>query len=166
MKNTLILISALIISSKIVGQKKELNTCLTKVNLEPSFIAFTTHKNSTLGNWYKNAFGLEIIKEFALSDGIATGILMKKGEFVVEIFFRNDALKKRGLMPDSNFEVRSGFKKVGFYTDANLVTLKACFKSKSINAGRIFKDVNLEVDLLQVIDPEGNILEIISRNKL
>lgn len=165
MKNTLILISALIISFNVIGQKKELNNCLDKVHLEPSFIAFTTHKNSELGNWYKNTFGLEIVKEFSFPDGSATGILMKKKEFVVEIFFRNDALIKSKLKPDSNSEQWSGFMKFGFYTDANLVTLKACLKNKDINVGRIFKDDNLGVDLLQVIDPEGNILEIISRHK-
>ena len=165
MKNTLILVSALIISLNAIGQKKEPNNCLNNVYLEPSFIAFTTHKNSELGNWYKNTFGLKIVKEFAFPDGSATGILMKKGEFVVEIFFRNDALKKSELKQGSNSEQWSGFMKFGFYTDANLVTLKACLKSKNINAGRIFKDDNLGVDLLQVIDPEGNILEIISRHQ-
>ena len=165
MKNTLILISALIISFNVTGQKKELNNCLDKVNLEPSFIAFTTHNNSELGSWYKNTFGLEIVKEFSFPDGSATGILMKKGEFVIEIFYRNDALKKSKLKLGSNSEQWSGFMKIGFYTDANLVTLKTCLKNKNINVGRIFKDDNLGVDLLQVIDPEGNILEIISRHK-
>lgn len=55
--------------------------------------------------------------------------------------------------------------KFGFYTDANQIDLKACLKSKNINAGRIFRDNILGIDLLQVIDPEGNILEIISRLK-
>jgi len=165
MKNTLILISALIISFNAIGQKKELNNCLNKVHLEPSFIAFTTHKNSKLGNWYKNTFGLEIVKEFAFPDGSVTGILMRKGEFVVEIFYRNDVLKKSDFKPDSNSEQWSGFMKFGFYTDTNLIDLKTCLKSKNINAGRIFRDDNLGVDLLQVIDPEGNVLEIISRLK-
>jgi hypothetical protein len=164
MKKTLIIISTLIISFNAIGQKKELNNCLNKISLEPSFIAFTTHKNSELGEWYKNTFGLEIVKEFAFPDGSATGVLMRKGEFVVEIFYRNDALKKSSFKPDSNSEQWSGFMKFGFYTDANLIDLKACLIRKNINAGRIFKDDNLGVDLLQVIDPEGNVLEIISRH--
>lgn len=164
MKDTLILISALIISFNAIGQNKKPNNCLSKVHLEPTFIAFTTHKGSELGNWYKNTFGLEIVKEFAFPDGSITGVLMKKDEFVVEIFYRNDALKKSDLESDSNPEQWSGFMKFGFYTDANLVDLKACLKRKNINAGRIFKDENLGVDLLQVIDPEGNVLEIISRH--
>ncbi|OUR94260.1 hypothetical protein A9Q87_01030 [Flavobacteriales bacterium 34_180_T64] len=165
MKNTLIIIATLIISFNAIGQKKEMHNCLSKISLEPSFIAFTTHKDSELGNWYKNTFGLEIVKEFTFPDGSATGVLMKKDEFVVEIFYRNDALKKSDIKPDSNSEQWSGFMKFGFYTDANLKDLKVCLKSKHINAGRIFRDDNLGIDLLQVIDPEGNVLEIISRLK-
>ncbi len=165
MKNTLIFIFTLIISFNVIGQKKDIKNCLSEISLEPSFIAFTTHKNSELGDWYKTTFGLEIIKEFAFPDGSATGVLMKKDEFVVEVFYRNDALKKNDLKPDSNPEQWSGFMKFGFYTNANLIALKACLKRKNINAGRIFRDDNLGVDLLQVTDPEGNVLEIISRLK-
>ncbi|MFT5752283.1 MAG: hypothetical protein ACI86L_001796 [Dokdonia sp.] len=59
----------------------------------------------------------------------------------------------------------SGFMKIGFYTNANLIALKACFQSNTINAGKVFRDKNLGVYLLQVIDPEGNVLEIIRRLK-
>lgn len=165
MKKIVIIITTLLISFNAIGQKKEINNCISEILLEPSFIAFTTHKNSELGEWYKNTFGLEIVKEFAFPDGNITGVLMRKGAFVVEIFYRNDALKKSDLMPDSNVKQWSGFMKFGFYTDANLIDLKACLIRKNINAGRIFRDDNLGVDLLQVIDPEGNVLEIISRLK-
>jgi len=165
MNKIVLLVAALIISYNALGQKSELNNCLSNVELEPSFIAFTTHNNSELGKWYKNTFGLEIVKEFTFPDGSATGVLMRKGEFVVEIFFRNDALNKSDLKPGSNAEQWSGFMKFGFYTDANLIDLKTCLVSRNINAGRIFRDDNLSVDLLQVIDPEGNTLEIISRHK-
>ena len=163
MNKIVLLVTALIISFNALGQKNELNNCLSNVELEPSFIAFTTHKNSELGEWYKNTFGLEIVKEFAFPDGSATGVLMRKGEFVVEIFYRNDALKTSDFKPDSNAEQWSGFMKFGCYTNANLIDLKACLENKNINAGRIFRDDNLGIDLLQVIDPEGNTLEIISR---
>lgn len=165
MKNTLIIISTLFISFSAIGQSNQPNNCLDKISLEPSFIAFTTHKDSELADWYKNNFGLEIVKEFTFPDGSATGVLMKKDEFIVEIFFRNDAIKKIDLKPSANSEQWSGFMKFGFYTNANLIELKSCLKDKNINAGRIFKDDNLGVDLLQVEDPEGNILEIISRQK-
>ena len=99
MKNTLILLALLISSLNVIGQKKEMNNCFSNISLEPSFIAFTTQKNSKLGTWYKNTFGLEIVKEFSFPDASATGILMKKDEFVVEIFFRNKTLKKVRLSP-------------------------------------------------------------------
>lgn len=159
------IIFALVISFNAIAQKKESTNCISEISLEPSFIAFTTHKNSNLGNWYKNTFGLEIVKEFAFPDGSATGVLMRKGEFIVEIFFRNDVLKKSDIKPNSSSEQWSGFMKFGFYTDANLIDLKTCLKDKNVNAGRIFKDDKLGIDLLQVIDPEGNVLEIISRQK-
>ena len=53
--------------------------------------------------------------------------------------------------------------KFEFYTDADLIDLKMCLGNKTINAGRIFRDNNLGIDLLYVIDPKGNSLEIISR---
>lgn len=165
MKKTVMIRFLVLICMSAYGQNKEIDNCLSKIILEPSFIAVTTHKDSGLGKWYQSTFGLEVVKEFAFPDGSTTGILMKKDEFVVEIFYRKDALKKRNFMPDSNAEQWSGFMKFGFYTNANLIQLKECLKSKAINAGRIFRDENLGVDLLQVIDPEGNVLEIISRLK-
>jgi hypothetical protein len=165
MKKIFPIITALLLSMHSFGQTNMANNCIDQIHLEPSFIAFTTHTNSTLGDWYQNTFGLEIVKEFAFPDGSATGVLMRKGEFVVEIFFRKNALKTSELQPDSNTEQWSGFMKFGFYTDANLEDLQACLKDNNVNAGRIFKDDKLGVDLLQVIDPEGNTLEIISRQK-
>ena len=53
--------------------------------------------------------------------------------------------------------------KFGIYTNANLKILKQCLNNNGVNAGRIFNDKKLNIDLLQVIDPEQNILEIISR---
>ena len=88
MKKILIIISVLIINFNAVGQKK-LNNCLNKISLEPSFIAITTHKNSKLGEWYKNTFGLEIVKEFAFFNGITTGVLMKKDEFIDRCCVKN-----------------------------------------------------------------------------
>jgi len=165
MHKTLIIIATLLISFTTIGQKKAPINCVNNISLAPSFIAITTHENSQLGSWYKNTFGLKIVKEFSFPDGSATGVLMKKDEFVVEIFYRKDALKKSDISPDANSEQWSGFMKYGFYTDANLKQLKACLKRKNINAGRIFKDVNLGINLLQVTDPEGNVLEIISRHE-
>ena len=165
MKKTIIISYIVLICFNAYGQNKERTNCLRDISLEPSFIAFTTHTDSGLGDWYQNTFGLEIIKEFTFPDGSATGVLMKKDEFVVEIFYRNDALKKNDLMPDSKAEQWSGFMKFGFYTNANVIQLRECMKSKTIDAGRIYRDDKLGVDLLQVIDPEGNVLEIISRVK-
>jgi hypothetical protein len=54
--------------------------------------------------------------------------------------------------------------KFGVYTNANLPTLKECLKQQAVNAGRIFNDEKLGIDLLQVTDPESNVLEIISRS--
>ncbi|WOH35941.1 hypothetical protein RI844_11165 [Thalassotalea fonticola] len=142
-------------------------TCFNNVNIEPSFIAFTTTKESKLANWYQTTFGLNIVKEFSFPDGSVTGVLMHKGEFVIEVFNRKDALKKDDFIKKAKTEQWRGVMKFGIYTNANLATLKQCLKNKGIKAGRIFKDEKLNIDLLQVIDPEQNILEIISRtNKL
>jgi hypothetical protein len=53
--------------------------------------------------------------------------------------------------------------KFGIYTNADLPTLKKCLLNKGVNAGRIFSDEKLGIDLLQIVDPEGNIIEVISR---
>jgi uncharacterized glyoxalase superfamily protein PhnB len=54
-------------------------SCFDKVSLEPSLIAFTPTKDSTLADWYKQVFGLETVKEFSFPDGTVTGSLMHKG---------------------------------------------------------------------------------------
>ena len=140
-------------------------SCFDKVKLEPSFIAFTTKKNSKLGDWYKSTFGLKIVKEFSFPDGAVTGVLMQKGEFVVEVFNRDDALEGRDYAHNSRPEQWRGIMKFGVYTDANLLDLKRCLKDQGVRAGRIFNDKKLGIDLLQVTDPEQNVLEIISRSR-
>ena len=139
-------------------------SCFEELKLEPSFIAFTTKKHSKLAGWYKRVFGLETAKEFAFPDGTVTGVLMHKGEFVIEVFNRDKALEGHDYVPDAVPEQWLGVSKFGVYTNADLPNLKQCLEDQGVKAGRIFKDKNLGIDLLQVVDPELNVLEIISRS--
>ena len=150
-----------LVSTNLYAQSR---SCFDEVNLEPSFIAFTTNKQSKLADWYKRVFGLETVKEFSFPDGTVTGVLMHKGEFVVEVFNRNDALEARDYVPGALPEQWIGVTKYGVYTNANLPFLKQCLKDQGVSAGRIFNDKKLGIDLLQVVDPELNVLEIISRS--
>jgi len=139
-------------------------SCFDEVHLEPSFIAFTTNKHSNLADWYKRVFGLETAKEFSFPDGTVTGVLMHKEEFVVEVFNRDNALEGHDYVPGALPEQWLGVAKYGVYTNADLPDLKQCLEDQGVKAGRIFKDTKLGIDLLQVVDPELNILEIISRS--
>gem|GEM_PF-2433695 len=139
-------------------------SCFDEVKLEPSFIAFTTNKQSKLADWYKRVFGLETVKEFSFPDGSVTGVLMHKEEFVVEVFNRDNALDGHNYVPDAVPEQWLGVSKYGVYTNADLPILKQCLEDQGVKAGRIFKDKKLGIDLLQVVDPELNVLEIISRS--
>jgi hypothetical protein len=142
----------------------ESRSCFDEVHLEPSFIAFTTKKHSKLGDWYKRIFGLETVKEFSFPDGSVTGVLMRKEEFVIEIFNRNDALECHDYIPGASPEQWLGVAKFGVYTNADLPILKQCLEDQGVKAGRIFDDDKLGINLLQVVDPELNVLEIISRS--
>jgi hypothetical protein len=150
-----------LVSTNLYAQSK---SCFDEVKLEPSFIAFTTTKHSKLADWYKRVFELETVKEFSFPDGTVTGVLMHKGEFVVEVFNRDNALERHDYVPGALPEQWLGVAKYGVYTNADLPMLKQCLAGRGVNAGRIFKDKNLGVDLLQVVDPELNVLEIISRS--
>ena len=141
-------------------------TCFDKVIIEPGFIAFTTKKDSKLADWYQAMFGLNVVKEFSFPDGTVNGVLMNKKEFIVEIFKRDDALDKNDYVLKTKQGQWQGVMKFGVYTNANLPTLKRCLISRGIEAGRIFNDEKLHIDLLHVTDPEQNILEIISRTKV
>jgi hypothetical protein len=145
--------------------KIQSQNCFKDIDIEPSFIAFSTAKGSDLGNWYQEVFNLETVKEFAFPDGSITGKLMQKKEFVVELFFREKIYDTKNKVPKSTKEEWNGIMKFGVYTNANLRSLKKCLNDKNINAGRIFNDKNLSIDLLHVKDPEGNSFEIISRIK-
>ena len=150
-----------LMSTDIHAQSKN---CFDEIKLEPSFIAFTTRKNSELAGWYKRIFGLKTAKEFSFPDGAVTGVLMHKEEFVVEVFNRNDTLEGRDYVPGALPEQWRGVMKFGVYTDANLPILKKCLEDQGVKAGRIFSDKKLGIDLLQLVDPELNVLEIISRS--
>lgn len=144
--------------------RAESRSCFDEINLEASFFALTTTKQSELADWYQRIFGLETAKEFSFPDGTVTGTLMRKEEFVVEIFNRDDVLETLDYVADAAPEQWRGVMKVGFYTDANLPMLKKCLLAQGVKAGRIFGDDKLGIDLLQVIDPEQNVLEIVSRS--
>lgn len=143
--------------------KVQASSCFDGHTLEPNFIALTTDSKSSLASWYQQTFALETVKQFSFPDGSATGELMRRGEFVVEIFSRKELFDRLDYQSLSSAEHWRGVMKFGFYTDAKLPKLKQCLISKGIKAGRIYKDENLQVDLLQVIDPENNVLEIIQR---
>ena len=66
-------------------------------------------------------------------------------------------------MPLSTSEESKGISKVGIFTNADLPRLKKCLVNAGINATRIWHDKNLAIDLLQVIDPDGNLFELITR---
>ena len=138
-------------------------TCFDPVKIEPGLIAFNSSMDSDLGDWYQRLFGLEIVKEFSFPDGTATGVLMHRGEFIIEIFYRADLLQLSDEVHEPGLAQRHGVMKVGVFTDANLLDLQQCLKEQGVNAGRIFADEKLGIELLQVTDPEQNILEIISR---
>jgi len=140
------------------------NNCFEKVNIEAGFIGFTEPKNSKLGEWYKNTFDLTTAKEFTFPDGSVTGVLMNKDEFIVEVFYRDDAKKATDIAALDKHHV-TGVMKFGLFTDADLPKLKQCLTNKGVNATRIWKDKNLHVDMLQVTDPSDNVIEIITRQK-
>lgn len=142
------------------------STCFNNVIIEPGFIAFTTKKESELAYWYQTTFGLNVVKEFTFPDGTVHGVLMHKKEFVVEVFNREDALEANDYVQNAKPEQWRGIMKFGIYTNANLSKLKQCLNNQGVNAGRIFKDKKLNIELLQVIDPEQNMLEIISRTNM
>lgn len=137
--------------------------CFSELEFESGFIAITTSKDSELGDWYKESFDMEQIKEFASADGNSTGIILRKNQFVVEILFRNDLIERKDSGPGAGNEKWYGLQKFGVYTNADLLELKQCLLENGINAGRIFRDSELGEDLLLVKDPEGNMMEIISR---
>ncbi|NQZ81971.1 MAG: hypothetical protein HRT52_13230 [Colwellia sp.] len=153
--------SLYLISNSTLAQTQ---SCFKHVNIEPSFIGFTEPKNSNLGDWYKKTFGLTTVKEFTFPDGSVTGVLMNKDEFIVEVFYRDDAVKVTDIEALKEHHI-TGVMKFGIFTNANLDKLKQCLVKSAIKATRIWKDKNLHVDMLQVTDPSNNVIEIISRQK-
>jgi hypothetical protein len=155
------ILSVWLISS---GAAAQAANCFDNIKIEPNFIGFTEPKKSNLGHWYKNTFGLTTVKEFAFPDGSVTGILMNKDEFIVEVFHRDDALKATDVIELNKHQV-TGVMKFGLFTNADLPKLKQCLTQSGVNATRIWKDINLHVDMLQVTDPSGNVIEVITRQK-
>jgi hypothetical protein len=149
-------------SSKAEENKDE--NCFANVTIEPTFVAFTSNQGSQLAHWYKNTFQLNTVKDFSFPDGSVTGTLMQRGDFIVEVFNRKEPIVPEDIKPNNHRSEWNGFMKVGIFTDADLPTLKTCLVKNNVKASRIFDDEKLKIKLLQVIDPENNVLEIISRS--
>ena len=133
------LVSVLICSSAYARP----GSCFDSVKIEPGFIAINSNTDSELGDWYQSLFGLEIVKEFSFPDSAAAGVLMHRGEFIIEIFYWADVLQLSGDTHRHSAAQRHGVTKVGVFTDANLLDLQQCLNEKGVNAGRIFSDENL-----------------------
>lgn len=137
--------------------------CFNDIKIEPGFVALTSSRESNLANWYKDLFNLEVVKTFGSGEQSTTGVLMKKGEFALEVFNKKHPVIPEQLKPKTPRSNWNGISKVGVYTNANLEELKSCLVNDGVKATRIFDDSNLNIKLLLVIDPENNYLEIISR---
>jgi len=151
-----LLVASWFLSASVDAQQQDVY-CFEGTKFSPSFIALETAFDSNLHQWYKELFQLETIKEFTFPDGNTKGVLMKRDDFVVEVFNKkslNESVQERGL----------GVLKFGFFTDANLQKLQTCLKTQKIKAKRIFKDKNLNASLLLIEDPEGNYFEVITKN--
>jgi hypothetical protein len=131
--------------------------CFTNINLSDNFIAIETTFDSNLADWYQDLFQLETVKKITFPNGNTKMALMKKNNFIVEIF--NKKLITSLETKNSNDK---GYMKFGIFSNANLADLKTCLIQNNIKATRIYKDDNLKLDLLSVKDPEGNYFEIIS----
>ncbi|WP_281560311.1 VOC family protein [Thalassomonas sp. RHCl1] len=131
--------------------------CFDDISLPENFIAFHSTFDSELAVWYQQLFQLETVKTFTFPDGNTKGVLMKRGNFIVEVFN-----KKALAGPEEKAQDKPGIMKFGIFTRARLPELQACLKQHGIKAPRIFQDTNLAADLLLVVDPEGNMFEIIS----
>ncbi|MCM8567758.1 hypothetical protein NE848_00075 [Gramella jeungdoensis] len=148
-----------------IPNKKSQN-CFSKLEFESGFIAITTSKDSDLANWYRQNFGMEQVKEFTSANGNSSGIILRKDKFVLEILFRNKLIERKQFRPGAQNEEWDGLLKFGVYTNADLLVLKQCLLERGVNAGRIFRDDELGEDLLLVKDPEGNMMELISRSSI
>ncbi|MGJ8563922.1 MAG: VOC family protein [Alphaproteobacteria bacterium] len=140
-------------------------SCLSGIELPSMFIALTSNFESELGSWYSQLFDLEVVKEFQSPDGDMRGTLMRRGNFVVEIFYQKKLNDRNSFVQNSQPSQWKGYRKTGVYVDANIRQLKDCFLENGISAGRIFRDDNLNIDLLLVRDPEDNIIEMIEKHK-
>lgn len=152
-----IITAAWLLSTSVSAHQQQDTSCFKNIKLSSSFIALETDFDSDLHHWYKEIFQLEMVKEFTFPDGNTKGVLMKRDDFVVEVF------NKKQLNESVQAKVR-GVMKFGFFTNANLQDLQTCLKTKKIKAKRIFKDKNLKASLLLVEDPEGNHFEVITKD--
>ena len=151
------------VSLLLSGSAKAKGNCFDDINIEPGFVALTSSRESNLADWYKDLFNLEVVKTFGSGEQATTGVLMKKGEFALEVFNKKYPVIPEQLKPKIHRSNWNGISKVGVYTSANLDKLKSCLVADGVKATRIFDDTNLNIKLLLVIDPENNYLEIITR---
>ena len=133
------------------------NNCFADIHLSDNFIAIQTSFDSKLSDWYQELFQLEAVKKITFPDGKTKMSLMKKNNFIVEVFNKK-SIKSLEAKKSSD----KGYLKFGIFSNANLEDLKKCLVQKNIHATRIFKDENLKLDLLSIKDPEGNYFEVIS----
>ena len=158
-KKTLLLIILSMTSFAGIAEDVSYNrtNCFTDIDLSDNFIAIETSFESNLADWYQELFELETVKKIIFPDGNTKMALMKKNNFIVEVFNKKSITSLEAKNPNEK-----GYMKFGIFCNVNLADLKKCLVQNNIKATRIFKDDNLKLDLLSVKDPEGNYFEIIS----
>ncbi len=132
--------------------------CFKNVEFDRTFIALDTHRESELVSWYQKIFGMNVLKKFESKNKTVRGVILQKNNLYVEILHNSELSRD-----SSNHKAGPGIQKAGFFVDQPVEKLKNCLQSRSIETGRIFHDHEMGMKLLRLTDPEGNDLEIISK---
>lgn len=141
----------------IVVAQQGSGSCFSRTEFAPAFIALYSEPDSDLVSWYTNLFGMEVIKTFTSTDGSHTGTILQKDQVFIEIL-------EQERISDQLEEGKKGIKKFGLFINSPVQEIKACLRQEGFGPGRIFQDVEMDFFLLHIRDPEGNELELISKN--
>ncbi|MUP46600.1 hypothetical protein E0K83_12725 [Gramella sp. BOM4] len=135
---------------------------MDKTSLATGFIAINTDGFNDLERWYAAVLGFDRVKRFKSKDRLSSGVILKKDGFILEIITPNGQMQNNPIKKNEAAKSK-GILKFGIFTSTSLDELKTCLTKAGINSGRIFHDKELEIRLLLLEDPDGNMIEIINK---
>jgi catechol 2,3-dioxygenase-like lactoylglutathione lyase family enzyme len=126
------------------------------------FFALSVPNAQSTSDWYRRAFGVQLLHEIKPADGSAHILIVGTDELLIEIM-QSRAAKSPGAEVIENRHLTHGIAKIGLYVQDLDGAVEHLRGMNAKFATGIIENQKLDMRFVLVKDPDGNIVQLFSR---